>query len=130
MPEAPVAEPQPLSASDPAAPGGGTAVALRTLRHVYGELAVIESLDLAAAPHEVVGIIGPSGCGKTTLLELVAGLQPATAGEIAVAGEREAQRRLASCAYMPQRDLLLPWLTAIDNAGLALRNRGRRREAA
>src|SRR6266511_1729703 len=130
MPEAPVAEPQPLSASDHAAPGGGTAVAVRALRHAYGELAVIESLDLSAAPHDVVGIIGPSGCGKTTLLELIAGLQRATTGEIVVAGEHAPRSRLASCAYMPQRDLLLPWLPAIDNAALALRNRGRRRAAA
>ncbi len=40
------------------------------------------------------------------------------------------EARLARCAFMPQRDMLLPWLSAIDNAALALRNRGVRRAAA
>ena len=73
---------------------------------------------------EVVGVVGPSGCGKSTLLELIAGLLRAERGTVAVGGERDAAGRLARCAYMPQRDLLLPWLSAIDNAALALRNRG------
>ena len=69
----------------------------------------------------MVGIVGPSGCGKTTLLELVAGLRPADAGTISVADHTDPGERLARCAYMPQRDLLLPWLSAVDNASLALR---------
>ena len=74
----------------------------------------------------MVGIVGPSGCGKSTLLELVAGLRPADAGTIAVGGRTDPGERLARCAYMPQRDLLLPWLSAVDNAALALRIGGRR----
>ncbi len=41
-----------------------------------------------------------------------------------MAGAADAAGRLAHCAYMPQRDLLLPWYSALDNAALALRNRG------
>jgi ABC-type nitrate/sulfonate/bicarbonate transport system ATPase subunit len=108
----------------------GAAVSVEGLRHAYGELEVIRSLDLTAAPGEVVGLVGPSGCGKSTLLELVAGLLEPTGGRIAVGGAEPAAGRLARCAYMPQRDLLLPWLRAIDNASLALRNRGERRSAA
>jgi NitT/TauT family transport system ATP-binding protein len=59
-------------------------------------------------------VVGPSGCGKTTLLELICGLQRPDAGTIAA----------APAALMPQRDLLLPWLSALDNAGLAIRARG------
>jgi ABC-type nitrate/sulfonate/bicarbonate transport system ATPase subunit len=124
MPEAPVAEPQALSASRTAPDGEGAAVAIHGLEHAFGELRVIETLDLEAAPREALGIVGPSGCGKSTLLELVAGLQQPVAGSVAVAGVAAASERLAGCAYMPQRDLLLPWLSAIDNAALALRNRG------
>ncbi|HWA55209.1 MAG TPA: ABC transporter ATP-binding protein [Solirubrobacterales bacterium] len=105
-------------------------ISIRALGHSYGELETIEQLDLELAPHGVLGLVGPSGCGKSTLLELIAGLQDPSRGEIAIDGEREAAARLSHCAFMPQRDLLLPWLAAIDNAALALRNRGVRRAEA
>jgi ABC-type nitrate/sulfonate/bicarbonate transport system ATPase subunit len=122
------------SPSPAAAPGA--AVSIRALRHAYGELGTIERLDLDVPAHGVLGLVGPSGCGKSTLLELLAGLRQPSGGEIVVGGDAAPGRRLAHCAFMPQRDLLLPWLTAIDNAALALRNRGagraeaRRRAAA
>ena len=62
----------------------------------------------------------PSGCGKSTLLELVAGLQEPDEGEIRVLGAQAAADRRRACAYMPQRDLLLPWRDALSNAALAL----------
>ena len=99
-------------------------VSVRGLEHAYGELRTIERLDLEVAPHGVIGLVGPSGCGKSTLLELVCGLQEPSAGTLAVGDAEAAADRLARCAYMPQRDLLLPWYSAIDNAALALRNRG------
>jgi NitT/TauT family transport system ATP-binding protein len=116
------------SAVPPAsAVGDGAAVSIRDLSHSYGELTTIGQLDLELPAHGVLGLVGPSGCGKSTLLELVAGLQEPSRGEIEVGGAVSASERLAQCAFMPQRDLLLPWLTAIDNAALALRNRGVRR---
>src|SRR6202012_1211402 len=63
---------------------------------------------------QIVCVVGPSGCGKTTLLELICGLQRPDAGTV----------EAPAAALMPQRDLLLPWLTALDNATLALRVRG------
>lgn len=122
------------SASAIAMPAGGEGddggISIRDLGHSYGELETIERLDLELVPHGVLGLVGPSGCGKSTLLELIAGLQEPSRGEIGVGGERDAAARLSHCAFMPQRDLLLPWLSAIDNAALALRNRGTRRAAA
>ena len=103
-------------------PGAG--VSIRGLEHSYDELRTIERLDLEVSPHEVLGLVGPSGCGKSTLLELISGLREPSAGEIAVGGASDLDGRLARCAFMPQRDLLLPWYTAIDNAALALRNHG------
>jgi ABC-type nitrate/sulfonate/bicarbonate transport system ATPase subunit len=105
-------------------------LAVRGLGHSYGALRTIERLDLDLATHGVLGLVGPSGCGKSTLLELISGLQGPSSGEIEVGGVADAEGRLARCAFMPQRDLLLPWLSAIDNAALALRNRGVRRAAA
>jgi NitT/TauT family transport system ATP-binding protein len=84
----------------------------------------LQRIDLAAADGEVVALVGPSGCGKSTLLEIVCGLREPSEGEIEVGGATDAAGRLAHCAYMPQRDLLLPWFSALDNAALALRNRG------
>ena len=61
-------------------------------------------------------LIGPSGCGKTTLLRILAGLIPPDAGTVSP-GETVGLAGLV--AYLPQRDTLLPWRTAIDNAILA-----------
>jgi NitT/TauT family transport system ATP-binding protein len=108
----------------------GATVEVGGLSHAFAELRAIERIDLEAAPGEVLGIVGPSGCGKTTLLELVAGLRPAQAGAISVGSQSDPAERLERCAYMPQRDLLLPWLSAIDNAGLALRIAGASRSEA
>jgi ABC-type nitrate/sulfonate/bicarbonate transport system ATPase subunit len=106
-------------------PGAG--VSIRGLGHSYGELLTIERLDLDVPTNGVLGLVGPSGCGKSTLLELISGLQEPARGEVEVGGSLDAAARLAGCAFMPQRDMLLPWLSAIDNAALALRNRGIRR---
>jgi NitT/TauT family transport system ATP-binding protein len=69
-----------------------------------------------------LGIVGRSGAGKSTLLALVAGLDEPDAGTITIGPS--ASNRLARCALMPQRDCLLPWRTALDNACLALENAG------
>jgi NitT/TauT family transport system ATP-binding protein len=136
--EAPAAEPQPVKRAlrrrferDGAANAdAGAAVEIRGLEHSFGDLEVISRMDLRLQPGEVRGIVGPSGCGKSTLLELVSGLREPSAGEIAVHDRSSPRDRLARCAYMPQRDLLLPWLSAIDNAAIALRNRGASRRDA
>ena len=114
----------------PYSPGTDGGISLSAVRHSYGELRTIASLDLEVEPHDVVGLVGPSGCGKSTLLELICGLREPSGGAVAVGGRRDAAERLARCAFMPQRDLLLPWYSAIDNAAIALRNQGMRRRAA
>jgi NitT/TauT family transport system ATP-binding protein len=125
---APTEEPLNLSGTPSGEPG--PQVSLRGLGHRFGELRALDGLDLAVHPGEVVGIVGPSGCGKSTLLELVAGLQEPSDGAVTVAAARVPAERLELCAYMPQRDLLLPWLSAIDNAALGPSVRGARRDQA
>jgi ABC-type nitrate/sulfonate/bicarbonate transport system ATPase subunit len=110
--------------------GCGNGIALQGVNHSYAELRAIASLDLEVEGGGVIGLVGPSGCGKSTLLELICGLREPSGGTIEVEGHAEADQRLARCAFMPQRDLLLPWYSAIDNAALALRNQGMRREPA
>jgi ABC-type nitrate/sulfonate/bicarbonate transport system ATPase subunit len=105
-------------------------VAARGLSHFYGELRSLDRVDLAAGDGEVVALVGPSGCGKSTLLEIVCGLREASEGAVEAGGATDPAGRLAHCAYMPQRDMLLPWYSALDNAALALRNRGARKAEA
>jgi NitT/TauT family transport system ATP-binding protein len=126
------AETEQFAAAPPTPSGQGpaAAVSVRGLGHSYGAIEAIAQLDLELPPHGVLAVVGPSGCGKSTLLELVAGLREPSAGTIQVGGQSGAAERLARCAFMPQKDMLLPWLSAIDNAALALRNRGVRRTAA
>jgi NitT/TauT family transport system ATP-binding protein len=81
-------------------------------------------VDLRVGLDEVVAVVGPSGCGKSTLLELVAGLQEPDEGAVSVAGAPDPADRRAACAFMPQRDLLLPWRDALSNAALALECQG------
>jgi NitT/TauT family transport system ATP-binding protein len=78
------------------------------------EVVALQEMDLRAAPGEIVAVVGASGCGKSTLLELICGLQEPDAGSVAA----------DPAVLMPQRDLLLPWASALDNAALALRVRG------
>jgi ABC-type nitrate/sulfonate/bicarbonate transport system ATPase subunit len=76
-----------------------------------------------------VALVGPSGCGKSTLFNLVAGLELPSAGEVMVDGVSVAGRPGAA-AYMPQKDLLLPWLPVLDNTALPLELAGTPRPAA
>jgi NitT/TauT family transport system ATP-binding protein len=96
------------------------AIELAGVTRRFGTLTALQSIDLRAEAGTVVAVVGPSGCGKSTLLELVCGLQSPDAGTIAA----------APAVLMPQRDLLLPWMSALDNAALALRIGGRRRDDA
>jgi len=93
-------------------------------------LDVLDDVAFHVRPFEVVGVVGPSGCGKSTLLELIAGLQKPSIGEISIGGRLTERDRLAQCALMPQRDLLLPWRSALDNAALALELAGTGRAVA
>jgi ABC-type nitrate/sulfonate/bicarbonate transport system ATPase subunit len=95
---------------------GGDAIVLEHVSRTYGRrdgtgVRALAGVSLSAAHGELLAVVGPSGCGKTTLLELICGLQPPDDGTVAC----------APAVLMPQRDLLLPWLSAVENAALALR---------
>jgi NitT/TauT family transport system ATP-binding protein len=98
-----------------------SAVSLRGLRKSFGALETIAGIDLDVAEGSFVSVIGPSGCGKSTLLRVVAGLEPATAGEVLVNGELAiAARHRKQVAMVPQHPGLLPWRSVRANARLLL----------
>jgi NitT/TauT family transport system ATP-binding protein len=91
---------------------------------VNGEIVpVIGDLSLTLREGEIVSIVGPSGCGKTTLLNTLCGLLSPDSGRVRWHG-REVAGQPQNVGYMLQKDLLLPWRTALGNAMLGLEIRG------
>jgi ABC-type nitrate/sulfonate/bicarbonate transport system ATPase subunit len=113
-----------------AARSASRVIELRGIRQRFGDVVALADLDFSVDRHERLGIVGPSGCGKSTLLSAIAGLIQPDQGTITIDGVGAPAERLRRCALMPQRDLLLPWRTAIDNAAIALENRGVKRARA
>jgi NitT/TauT family transport system ATP-binding protein len=104
--------------------GADSSISIAGVRQVFGQTIALDGIDLELRGHTRVGIVGPSGCGKSTLLSQIGGLLEPTAGSIAIGGSKTARERLGRCALMPQKDLLLPWRSALDNACIALENSG------
>lgn len=98
------------------------AVSLRAARLVYSGLALFNGLDLELAGGSFTCLLGPSGIGKSSLLRLLAGLtSPGVSGELRGG---DGQSLTGRVAYMAQQDLLLPWLSVLDNITLGNRLRG------
>jgi ABC-type nitrate/sulfonate/bicarbonate transport system ATPase subunit len=119
-------------APPPAAPAADPPLGVRvrglskSFAQAGGPLPVLDAITLDAAPGSFVTLLGPSGAGKSTLLGILAGLDAPSAGEVSLysaTGEAPGPR-LGRVGYMPQRDLLLPWRTALGNAVVGLEVRG------
>jgi NitT/TauT family transport system ATP-binding protein len=100
----------------------GMRLALEGIRIAYGSKTVIEHLELAIAPGEILVVVGKSGCGKSTLLRAIAGLRTPEAGVIRADGATVTGPS-ADRALVFQDDALLPWRTARQNIELALQLR-------
>lgn len=107
--------------------GQGARIGVRNVSHWFkvpsGVLQVLDNVDLQMRPGEFVALLGPSGCGKSTLLRLVAGLEPATAGDITQDGEA-ITRPDPSRIVVFQDPTLYPWRTVRDNVALGPQARG------
>jgi sulfonate transport system ATP-binding protein len=89
------------------------------IAHRYGDRLVLHRLDLEVAPGEFLAVVGRSGSGKTTLLRLLAGLEPASEGELFQDGVPiSGLNRRARLMFQDAR--LLPWQRIADNVGLGL----------
>jgi ABC-type nitrate/sulfonate/bicarbonate transport system ATPase subunit len=126
----------PGSGSGPAtAPSSG----LLALRNVWkrfrsngSETIALQDVNFVIEPGQFITLIGPSGCGKSTLFNIIAGLEESDGdGSVLFQGQPQKHRDLlGKVSFMPQKDLLFPWRTVLDNAALALEVEGMPRRAA
>ncbi len=107
---------------------GGTmaTVRVRQLTKRHGDATIVRGVDLDIDEGELLAIVGPSGCGKTSILRMVAGLDPATSGEVLVDGVAvsHAHRGQRPISMMFQDAALYPHLRVRDNIGFPLRMAG------
>lgn len=103
------------------------ALALQNISFSYHDkgrtVPVLEGIDVRVENGRFVSFIGPSGSGKSTLFKIIAGLLQPERGKVYLQN-REVCARIGRVGYMPQRDLLMPWRTVLDNAILPLELRG------
>ncbi len=107
-------------------PSPGAGLELRRLCREVGDRSLLDRLDLQIAPGECVALLGPSGCGKSTTLRLVAGLDPASGGQVLLdgvdlTGRSPGERQVA---MVFQSYALYPHLSVEGNLDLGLKVRG------
>jgi NitT/TauT family transport system ATP-binding protein len=92
---------------------------------------VLDAVTLQAEKGEFVCLLGPNGCGKTTLLRILGGLEPPTAGEVRFGGRPIAYDGAGDLhvGVVFQEDRLLPWMTLAENVSLVLKPLGLDRTA-
>ncbi|SFL73516.1 ABC transporter ATP-binding protein [Candidatus Frackibacter sp. WG13] len=86
------------------------------------KLKVLEDINLEIKEGEFVSLLGPSGCGKSTMLNIIAGLEDSTSGQVLVEDEPvtepDSQRGVVF-----QDSALFPWLTILDNVKFGLKDK-------
>ncbi len=113
-----------VTPTEPDATLGEPIVEVRGLHKVYpGGVTALQDVNLRFERGKLTSLLGPSGCGKTTLLKIVAGLLPASAGEVRVKG-RPVSGPGPERAFVFQDFALLPWATVLRNAAFGLELRG------
>src|SRR5690606_10832417 len=120
--EDPAAPEQPAAADINPTAVVGAEIVIEQLHKFYGEVTVLEDLDLHIQPGEFLAIVGRSGCGKSTLLRLVADLEQPSYGEIKFKSARHIREGISSddIRVMFQDPRLLPWRSIEQNVQLGL----------
>jgi NitT/TauT family transport system ATP-binding protein len=106
-----------------ATPATDSAVSVRNVSKVYGDVQALKDLTLDFPRGELTSLLGPSGCGKTTLLKIIAGLLPATSGEVLING-RAVTGPGPDRSFVFQDFALMPWATVLRNVAFGLELRG------
>ena len=104
-----------------------TLISVSRLRKEYatkdGRLTAIEDVSFDIREGEFLAVVGPSGCGKTTLLRILAGLAPVSAGEVMLQG-KSVHEPSDGIGVVFQEPVLLPWRTVRENVLLPVEVRG------
>src|SRR5438445_12775127 len=87
------------------------------------KLRVLEDINVAIKPFEVVALLGPSGSGKSTILRILAGLIKPTEGEVLYRGKR-VEGLTPGVGIVFQSFALYPWMTVTENVEVVLRAAG------
>jgi NitT/TauT family transport system ATP-binding protein len=87
-----------------------------------GEIHAIKNFNLTVEEGRFVSIVGPSGCGKSTFLRILAGLIPATSGNLKIMPGDDPSKPLNSVVF--QEYAIFPWKTVLDNVAFGLEMRG------
>jgi len=95
----------------------------KSFLHQKQKVLVLKDVSLQLEEGDFVSIIGRSGCGKSTFLELLAGITQPDKGDIILHG-RVTTGKPGHFGYMPQSDLLFPWLNVLDNILIPVRVKG------
>lgn len=95
----------------------------------FGDKLVLKDINIKLNKGELVSLVGVSGSGKTTLFNIIAGLSKPDKGKVFLKGE-EITGIVGKVSYMLQKDLLLPYMTIIDNVSLPLILRGKKKKVA
>ena len=104
-------------------PSPDAAVEVRGICKMYGNMEALRSIDLDFPAGKLTTLLGPSGCGKTTLLKIIAGLIPATSGEVRVNGVPVSGPG-PERAFVFQDFALMPWATVMRNVAFGLELKG------
>jgi NitT/TauT family transport system ATP-binding protein len=114
----------PVSAAAPSPAAGGAIVEVKSVSKIYpGGVEALSSVSLDFPEGQLTTLLGPSGCGKTTLLKIIAGLLPATSGEVRIRG-RKVTGPGPDRSFVFQDFALMPWATVLRNAAFGLELRG------
>ena len=103
------------------------ALQLKNLVKRFGDVTVVQQLDLSVAAGEFVVLLGESGCGKSTILRMVAGLEEVTEGQVLIGGKdvTHAHPMARDIAMVFQNYALYPHMDVARNMSFALRLAGR-----
>ena len=100
-------------------------IELRDVRKSFGSFEALKGINATIHEGEFFSLLGPSGCGKTTLLRMIAGFEPPSAGDIAIDGKSmdgiAANARPTNMVF--QSYAIFPHLSVADNVGYGLKTK-------